>query len=135
MAPKKGKSLEADVSVRVKSEDKLRPVEDEITTKTLTELEVERLEKHRLLDEFRAKEIEALDLRLSQLQEKRTILELSIRNLEIERRNLLDAKTTVLKQREKDRLERVTHLEQIKARLNVKGNFGYNPDTLEIVQE
>lgn len=104
-------------------------------SKQLTELEYERLEKSRLLQEFRAKEMEILKLQERHLSDRKTVLEMSIRNLSLERLEIERERQKVGASLEAEKEGHREILAGIRSRLDLKGEFGYNPDTLEIVQD
>lgn len=104
-------------------------------SKKLTSLEFERMEHYRLLKELRAKELAILNLQVDRIADKQRILELMIKNLDIERHSIVSDKEKVNKRAGKERDEYEVILSKIRKRARLTGKFGYNPDTLEIVQE
>lgn len=104
-------------------------------TKKLTSLEYERMESTRLKRELRSKELLLLSQKAERINDKQHILELMIKTLELERRQVLDDKQTVQANLAKEKQENEELLNGIKKRLKISGKFGYNPDTLEIVEE
>jgi len=103
--------------------------------KRLTQLEYERLEKLRLLQEFRGKENQILALRERSIADRKAVLEMSIKNLGLERLEIERECQKVTAALANDKQEHTTLLEDIRSRLGIEGKFGYNPDTLEIVQD
>jgi hypothetical protein len=101
--------------------------------KKLTELEFERLEKNRAILNGIEGEVKLEKQRLSEVDLRQKILELMIANLNVERLGLSKNITGLneRKMREKSHHEEV--LAKIKKRLKIKGAFGYNPDTLEVI--
>lgn len=104
-------------------------------SKTLTALEFEKMERARLLKEFRSKEAELIEARAKLVNARQQMLELSIKNLEIERRVINEDRDKLSSQRESDRKAYEEVVEGVKKSHSVEGKFGYNPDTLEIIEE
>jgi hypothetical protein len=132
MSPKRVKSFDANEKGEVSGKPELVATKEE--PKTLTEAEVERLEKHRLLCEFRDKELELIDSKVEAIGLQTTIHKLSLRNLELTKNELLSKKRETSEKSQADKISRVKTLDKIKSRLGIEGNFGYNPDTLEVIQ-
>jgi hypothetical protein len=106
------------------------------TVKKLTELEVSNLEKSHVISDLRKAEDEIIKLRKCRIEDRKTILQMSIERISFESKNILDDEKELNKRKEIDNKARETILAEIKKRLNLKNsNFGYNPDTMEVVQE
>ena len=103
-------------------------------TKKLTPLEAEKMEKARLLLELREKELLLVNSEHKALDHRQQILQLMISNLTIERHAANDKKAEVLASKERDKKVHDEFLASVRKRLKLVGKFGYNPDTLEIVE-
>lgn len=103
--------------------------------KKLSSLEAERLEYSRVLKELRQKETAFLAQAMERLSDRQKILELQIKNLDIERFLISKDREAVKAKTAQERKDHDALLEQIRKRLKLKGTFGYNPDTLEIIQD
>lgn len=104
-------------------------------SKKLSALEFERMERARLLKELRSKEGESLKLQSELINAQKRILELQISNLELKRRDVIEHQAKVNQKIADDKKQYEDVLTGIKKRLKLKGKFGYNPDSLEVVED
>lgn len=102
------------------------------TARYLEPCEVWGLEKSRLLSDLRTTELEVVALRKQSLADKRIIFDLSARQTETA---VAKEETAILQKQADEKKVRLELLDAIKKRLGIKSEtFGYNPDTLEVIE-
>jgi hypothetical protein len=119
----------------VENTPELKLVEEPAEPKKLLEVEFERMEKARVLRELRAKEVALVDLKAKFLDAQEMILKLQVKCLEIERRVCADDRDTISGRKRMDAEAAEENMSKIKERLSIKGRFGFDPDTLEVIED
>lgn len=109
---------------------KLAPVDE---PKKLTDAEFEKLERFRVEGELRKKELDYLEAKNQHVNDQEIIIQLMQKNLEVDRLKLAKERETLITATRKTKEQREQLMETIKERLELKGRFGYDPDTLVVV--
>lgn len=104
-------------------------------TKKLTPIEAEKMERARLVFELRDKESALVAEKRRGLDSKQQILQLMISNLTIERRELNDELEKVQVKKTSEKKAHDEFLATVRKRLKLTDKFGYNPDTLEVMED
>lgn len=102
--------------------------------KLLTALEVAQMDHYSLLKEYRRKERECVSARQATVEDKKAIAQLSIRCFESDAEKLAEEMKAVEKRSLQDKEKQEALLSGIRERLGLTGRFGFNPDTLEVIQ-
>lgn len=102
--------------------------------KLLTALEVAQMDYYNLLKELRAQERENVTARQECVANKKSMAQLSIRLFENEAEKLTGELKAIEKRSLQDREKQEALLTDIRGRLGIDGRFGFNPDTLEVIQ-
>ena len=99
----------------------------------ITELQGERLEKGRLSQDSIKKELEILELRRKNLELQKSLAQVSIQSIDSKMLNMANEISHSKRKQADLMVEHSKFIEELKKQYNVKGAFGYNPDTLEII--
>ncbi len=110
----------------------VKPEEDR--PKELLPIEFERMEKERLTRELRDKERDYVRLKIAGLQDKKKILELMGRCYATDEKLAHDDLAAIEAKCAAEKTKHEAFVSTIRERLGLEGRFGYNPDTLEVIQ-
>lgn len=102
--------------------------------KVLTQTEFERLERYRIESDLRKKEFEYLEAKNQHIIDRDLIINLMHKNLEVDRMKLEKERETLAIATQRTKQDREKTLKAVKDRLSLTDRFGYDPDTLEIVE-
>ena len=102
--------------------------------KTLLPDEALRMERARILLDLREKELALVAERRKGCDYRQQACQLMITNLTIDRRDLNDEHEKTLAKKLSDQKTHEEFLATVRERLGLLGAFGFNPDTLEIVE-
>ena len=82
-----------------------------------------------------SKGLEILELQKQAVKDRRTILMYTIKNLDFQELEMNQKIADVKRDIENNSEKRKKYIESIKKRLRITKRFGFNPDTLEIIEE
>jgi hypothetical protein len=109
--------------------------QQETPEKVLTEIEVKDLEKTHLLSDLRKAEDEIIKLRKIVLEQRKSLLQMALRDCGLDNKAILDDEKSLEKKKNDDKKARDTVLENIKTRLGLKSaSFGYDPITCAVIE-
>lgn len=98
----------------------------------LTDLEAARMEFHQALASGRQEATKVLALENRRIEDQERILNLMLKNLEIDRLKLQNAKNEFNANTAEQEKGYEKFLGTIRERLGIKGHFGFDPQTLEV---
>ena len=93
-----------------------------------------RMERARILLELREKELALVAEKRRGCDSRQQVFQLMLTNLTIDRRELNDEHEKTLARKLSDQKVHEEFLATVRERLGLLGAFGFNPDTLEIVE-
>ena len=101
--------------------------------KKLTQEEFFALETNHLKQNLFDKELSIISKDIQNLDTEVSLMKMTIENLSFKKANLIAHQSNTIKKRQTHIDDHQCELEAIRERLGIKGRFGFNPETLEIV--
>jgi len=102
--------------------------------KTLTEIEYEQLERYRALEELQKSRQDCIKYQTDIIELKKINYDLAIKALSVDKFVISENKKQIDNETIKVMAKKNIIHDVIRKRLSLNGKFGYNPDTLEIVE-
>lgn len=104
-------------------------------TKKLTEAEHALIEKNHLQKKLCEKDEEILQYKLQHINNQKHILELQSRLLESQKQQISEERKAIEHNKSQADQAKNDHMDAVRERLGLSGRIGFNPDTLEVLDE